>query len=156
MCCVNMRRKKNHEPQIDPAEIERLKALIAKEEELETEMKQDLKEAIKNQDKKLIRELHRLENRNRHLIMWIGVAVLMLVVVSFWVSKLDVIVNRPFNNIDETQNFDLGEARANMQSTIQEVIKGIEDIKQQAKELEAETNQATSSEKLFNGETKLP
>jgi len=151
-----MRRKKNHEPQIDPAEIERLKALIAKEEELETEMKQDLKEAIKNQDKKLIRELHRLENRNRHLIMWIGVAVLMLVVVSFWVSKLDVIVNRPFNNIDETQNFDLGEARANMQSTIQEVIKGIEDIKQQAKELEAETNQATSSEKLFNGETKLP
>ncbi len=139
------RRSQHDEPHIDPAEIERLKELIAKEEELEAEMRQEVREAVQASDKKLIRELHRLENKNRRLVMWVGVIVLMLIIVSFWVSRLDVIITQPLANIDTTQNFDLAEARANMQTMVQEVVKSIEDIKKQAAALEAETNKATSS-----------
>ncbi len=140
-----MRRKKFIEPEINQEEIANLRALLEKEEELEADMKRELREVIKTRDKKLMREFSRLENKNRRLIMWVGVIVLMLAIISFWVSRLDVIITRPLAT-DKTQDFDLSEASTNMQTTAQEVIKSIDEIKKQAQLLEA--GSSTSSQPI--------
>jgi len=146
------RRKKLNEEvaRLDPEELEHLRGLIAKEEELEAEMKQDLAEAISARDKKLLRELRRLNNKNRRLLMWVGVVALMLIIVGFWLSRLETVVTAPMSE-SETNQVDLNSARENLQTTVQQVIKSIEDIKRQAKELDAESATATPpvrSEKL--------
>jgi hypothetical protein len=152
------RRKKSTQPQIEPEEIERLKALIEKEEELELQMKQDLREAVRGRDKKLIRELHRLENKNRRLVMWIGVIVLMLAVVAFWVSRLDVIIARPLTSADTSQNIDLSEVQANLQNTVQQVIKSIDEMKQQAAQLNAASTSSAPAVNvpINNNNARLP
>lgn len=149
-----MGRKKIVEPEIDHADIARLRDLIEREERLEIEMRQDLREAIRSRDKKLIREVSRLEDKNRRLIMWIGVIVIMVVIFGFWISKIGEVINTPLAD-QSIQNFDLTEATKNMQTTVNDVVKSIDEIKQEAKKLDEATKNATSSN-TFKADTKLP
>jgi type II secretory pathway component PulM len=149
-----MGRKKIVEPEINHADIARLRDLIEREERLEIEMRQDLREAIKSRDKKLIREVSRLEDKNRRLIMWIGVVVIMVVIFGFWISRIGEVINTPLAD-QSIQNFDLTEATNNMQTTVKDMVKSIDEIKQEAKKLDEATKSATSSN-TFKADTKLP
>lgn len=124
-------------------EIERLRELIAREERLEQDLRSEVREAVKARDKKLIRELSRLENRNRRVVMWIGVILLMLIIFGFWVSQLDSLIRSPLTDQGSAPTTDLLEIKNNLESTVGEVVKGIDEIKQQAKALDG--GSATSS-----------
>lgn len=148
-----MRRKKSIEPKIEPEEIERLRTLLAREEELEWEMRQDMREAIKASDKRLLRELHRLENKNRRLLLWIGVTIVMLIIIVFWVSRFDSLIVRP-PVAATTSNFDLSSTGLDMQNTVKSVLQSIEEIKTQAKQLDAAA--VTDSPAVFPDSHKVP
>lgn len=138
------RRKQSTEAQIDHEEIARLRELIEREERLEEDLKQEVREVAKNRDRKLFRELNRQETKNRRLIMWIGVTILMVIIFAIWASRLSLTVTKPLE-VGATKDFDLTEAQNNLQQTVQEVVKSIDEIKTQAKQLDEETAKATTT-----------
>lgn len=138
------RRKHSTEAHIDHEEIARLRELIEREERLEEDLKEEVREVARNRDRKLFKELDRQETKNRRLIMWIGVTIVMVVIFALWASRLTSLVSKPLE-IGATKDFDLTEAQNNLQQTVQEVVKSIDEIKTQAKQLDAETIQATTS-----------
>ena len=138
------RRKQSTEAHIDHEEIARLRELIEREERLEEDLKQEVREVARNRDRKLFRELNRQETKNRRLIMWIGVTILMVIIFAIWASRLSLTVTKPLE-IGATQDFDLTEAQNNLQQTVQEVVKSIDEIKTQAKKLDEETAKATTT-----------
>lgn len=154
-CYVNMRRKHSTEAHIDHEEIARLRELIEREERLEQDLKEEVREVARNRDRKLFRELNRQETKNRRLIMWIGVTIFMLIIFALWASRLTSMVAKPVD-IGATKDFDLTEARDNLQKTVQEVVKGIDEIKKQAKQLDEETAKATTSAPIKANNVKLP
>jgi hypothetical protein len=151
-----MRRKHSTEAHIDHEEIARLRELIEREERLEQDLKEEVREVARNRDRKLFRELNRQETKNRRLIMWIGVTIFMLIIFALWASRLTLMVAKPID-IGATKDFDLTEAQANLQKTVQEVVKGIDEIKKQAKQLDEETAKATTSAPIkVNNNATLP
>jgi hypothetical protein len=150
-----MRRKNFAEPQIDHEEIARLRELIEREERLEEELKQEVREVARNRDRKLFKELNRQETKNRRLIMWIGVTILMVIVFALWASRLNVLVTKPLQS-GATKDFDLTEAQENLQKTVQEVVKSIDEIKAQSKQLDEEAAKSTTSAPIKINNSRLP
>ncbi len=148
------RRKKSTEAYIDQEEIARLRELIEREERLEEELRQEVREVSRNRDRKLFQELDRQEAKNRRLIMWIGVTLLMAVIFAVWASRLNLTVSKPLE-IGTTKDFDVTDAQANLQKTMQEVIKSIDEIKKQAKQLDSETASSTATP-FKNNQATLP
>jgi hypothetical protein len=131
--------KVNHE------EAEKIRTMLAREEEvIEADMRQELARMIDERDLKMSRDLGAMNSRNRQLMMWIGVSVIMLVIVVLWVSTLDLAVNNSYRMTEEqTDAKSLSEYKRNLDQTFGEVMTKIEQLKEQSRQI---VNQASSTE----------
>jgi hypothetical protein len=109
------RRKKS--PPIDQADIDRLKLLVETEEHLESSLKQEMQEIIRARDRQLNRELRHSEERNKRLVMWVGVTVIMLIIASFWIANLLTLTTRDLNIDTPPEKIDIEEAKKNLTTT---------------------------------------
>ncbi len=129
---------------INQEELDRIKAIVEQEErEVEEDLKKELSMMMDDRELKMSRELNHQNNKNKKMIMWIGVTLFMLSIVSFWVSSLDVTINSPYTKsgkqIDQKS---LAEYKDNLDKTFQEVMVQIDQLKEQTKQTE---NQATGT-----------
>ena len=138
------KKKSDHEePRIDPEEIARLHRLLEREERLEEDLRRDMKEAIKNRDKKLVREISKLENKNSRLLLWVMVILIMTIIIAFWVSRFNSLVRKPLET-GSIKNFDINSVQVNLQDNVERVVKSIDEIKKQAQELNKTDATATA------------
>lgn len=132
------RRKKisHHEPIIEPEELRRLEALLAQEVKADHELKQEMHEIISSRDRALNKELKRLEERNKKLIMWIGVILIMVIIAIFWVSNMLATIKPKTDLTAVDTKYDVEEIRRNLTETMGRVVSDIDELKQQAAQLD--------------------
>lgn len=121
---------------INQEELDRIKSIVEQEErEVEEDLKIELSKMMDDRDLKMSRELNHQNNKNKKMIMWIGVTLFMLSVVSFWVSSLDVTISQTYSKsgqqIDQKA---LIEYKDNLDKTFQEVMTQIDQLKEATKE----------------------
>lgn len=144
-------RGKKIEPEINQSDIQRLKDLIDREEILERDLRHDMQELVRGRNKKLVNELKAIEDRNKQLIMWIGVTLLMLIIVIFWIMSLKAVTNDTVKEKVQLRNFDLTNTRDNLTKTMNQVVDDIDRIKAEAAKLNSDssaTGTATTSTQL--------
>ncbi|NCN25033.1 hypothetical protein COT94_04490 [Candidatus Falkowbacteria bacterium CG10_big_fil_rev_8_21_14_0_10_37_14] len=146
------RRKKA--PPIDPAEIDRLKLLLETEEHLESDLRQEMQEIIKTRDRQITRELRHSEERNKRLVMWVGVTIMMLVIASFWIANLLALTTRDLSIGAKPETIDIEGAKENLTTTMDKVLKDLEAIKREAENLKSTVTSTNDS--VFPIENKLP
>ena len=141
------------QPHIELQEIERLKQLLAAEENLEEDLKRQMKQVIEARDRQLARELRRIEDRNKHLIMWIGVIAIMAAIVVFWIASVVATTRKTAGEDWSGQQYDVDAIKANLTDTMSEVIKNLEDIRKESERLK---QQPATSSTDGNFQPKLP
>jgi len=148
---VTIKRAKQ-EPKINQAEIDRIKSLLDQEEKvLEEDMKVELSKMIDDRDLRMSRELNKIDTKNKKMIMWIGVTLFMLSIVSFWVSSLDVTIRQPYlKSGTQVDQKSLAEYKENLDKTFKEVMIEIDQLKEQSKKLEAAQSSTTTSTSEIN------
>ena len=137
------------EPEIDPAEIERLRDLIGREEMLERDLRRDMEEVVRGRDKRLGRELRQMEERNKRLVMWIGVSFLMLVIVICWVMSLRAMTSDTVKESADLKNFDLAGAKDNLTNNMKDIIADIERIKAEGERLNTAASSSATATSPF-------
>jgi len=143
---VVVRRVKD-QPTINQAEIDKLKLLLDEEERvMEADIKQELRNIFNERDQAIKGELTQMDLKNRRLIMWIGVSLFMLSIVSFWVSSLDTVIRGPapsmYRSIDEAA---IDQAKENFSKNLGEVMKEIDRLKLESQKLEAQQKALATS-----------
>jgi hypothetical protein len=74
-----------------------------------------------------------MNSKNKRLIMWIGVSLIMLVIVGFWVLSLDWSVERPYaESVKQIDPKSLSEYKDNLDKTFEEVMTQIDQLKVQS------------------------
>lgn len=131
------------EPHISPEELSRLEEILNQEEKHERDLRREMQEIIRTRDKELSRELKGIEERNKRLIMWIGVTLLMTVIVSFWLMNIRAATLATVNAGPKNKNFDVKEAKENLSKTMTDLIERIDDIKAEAEKIKQATSTAT-------------
>lgn len=136
---VVVRRVKD-QPIINQVDIDKLKQLLNEEErEIEADIKHELREIFNERDRAIKGELTQMDLKNRRLIMWIGVSLFMLSIVSFWVSSLDNVIRQPvpsmYRPIDEAV---IDQAKEDFSKNLSEVMKEIDRMKLESQRLEAQ------------------
>lgn len=137
------RRKK--EPHIDPEEIKRLERLLAEEVEADRDLKEEMRQIIASRSRELNREMKRMEERNRRLIIWIGVTLVMVAVAVFWVANLVSTIRPNAGDLGAVEQFDVEEVKRNLTETMNSVIKNIDELKKQAAELDKSASSSTGT-----------
>jgi cell division protein FtsL len=133
--------KVNHE---DAARISEL--LRREEEVIEADMHQEIARMIDERDLKMSHDLNDINNRNKRLMMWVGVTVAMLVVVVIWVSTLGFAVNNNYRASEkQIDGRSLAEYKQNLDQTFAEVMTKIEQLKEQSKQMAQLATSSTSS-----------
>ena len=130
-------RRRTVEPAIDEEEILRLKRILAQEEHLESDMRRDMEDIIRNRDRALSKQLKYMEERNKRLLMWIGVTFFMLVIVIFWVAGLKATTSPIFQEKSDDRELDIKQTKDDLTRVMDRVINGIDDLKQQANQINA-------------------
>lgn len=133
------------EIKVRPEEIAHLHAMLDKDDE--QEMEKEIRQALKERRRKIRHQASEMEDHNKRLIMWVGITVVMLIVVSFWAIKFNEIVSRPIiTTVDqEIKDIDFEKAKQELTSTMNKVKAGIEEIKQEAEKLEQQKNELEGS-----------
>jgi hypothetical protein len=133
-------------PKVNELEIARIKELLQEEEQvIEADLRKEFKAMLSERDQVFSRQTE-MDAKNKRLIIWIGVTLFMLSIVSFWVSNLDVMI-RP-KNVAPGERIDaatLQEAKENIGTNLDQVMKEIDRLKTEAKKLEAENAARSSS-----------
>ena len=132
-------------PHISDEELARLRGLINQEEGQELE--QAMKQAVRQRRRAVHHQLASMENRNKRLLMWALVILLMLAVVSLWLFKFNQLVTRPSvsANYPASPEIDFEETKKNLSDTFSEVINDLDELKQQAAELKQEQGEETEA-----------
>ncbi|MDD4412245.1 MAG: hypothetical protein PHR00_01210 [Patescibacteria group bacterium] len=133
------------EPHISPEELLRLEEILNQEEKHEQDLRREMQEIIRSRDKALSRELKGMEERNKRLIMWIGVTLLMTVIISFWLMNIRAATLATVNAGPKNKNFDVKGARENLSKTMVDLVDRIDNIKAEAEKLKQSTSTATTT-----------
>jgi type II secretory pathway component PulM len=132
-------------PDIDEAEIKRLKKLLAEEENLEADLRRDMEQIIKNRDRILAKQIKYIEARNRRLMLWIGVIFIMLILVTFWLASLRASI-APFTRATSLeQKYNTKEIKGNLTETMNKAITTINDLKEVANQIKTATTTVTGT-----------
>ena len=140
-------------PEINPEEIAQLKRLINEEEDsIERQLRRDMADITRHRERKISHEIKHLEQRNKQLIMWIGVVSLMTVVVVFWLANLQATARRLAVTAAGPQ-INIAETKESLTKTMEKVIQGLNDLQTQSQVLDSASSStssaATSSANVF-------
>lgn len=131
---------KSEKRTVKPEDIKHLHAMLAEDDEQDIE--KEIKQVLRDRRQKLHRQAAAMESRNKRLLMWVSVVMVMLVILSLWIVKFNDIVGRPVLTVkQEVQDIDFDKARDELTNTMKKVRQGIDDIKAQAQQLEQEKTQ---------------
>jgi|GEM_PF-3053584 hypothetical protein len=149
--------RKKQEPHINEAEIARIKELLEREDSvLEEDLKRDFREILSERDRVLGKH-NESDRRNKLLIIWIGVSLFMLSIISFWIASFDEIVKRPVMGekpvIDAVS---LDEAKDSLGTSLEQVMAEIDQLKKQANQLEADKAMSSTTASDLNNNFNLP
>ncbi|MFH1412421.1 MAG: hypothetical protein ABIG10_00105 [bacterium] len=129
--------KKKTKEHVKKEEIDRLHSILDIDDE--EEMEKEIKKVLKDRRQKIHRQVADMESKNKRMLMWVGVIIAMLVIVSFWVFKFNEIVTRPImSTSQEIKDIDFEQTKEALTTTLDKVRSGIEEIKQEAKKFEEE------------------
>ena len=148
------RRSSRAQPKIEMAEIERLKQLLANEDDLEQDLKREMKHIVESRDRQLTKELRRIEDRNKHLIMWTGVVLIMAVIVTFWIASVVATTRRTTGEDFTDERYNVEEIKKNLTGTMDKVMKNLEEINKESERLKQQSPAPTSTDGNF--QPKLP
>jgi len=127
----------NHQ-EIKQDEIDRLRAMLDHDEEAQIE--KDMRELLHQRRQKIHRQVAEMESRNKRLLMWSAIVVLMLIVISFWLFKFNEIVSRPLATANyDLKQLDFDQAKEELTTTMDRVKTGIDELKKEAVKLEKES-----------------
>jgi len=127
----------NHQ-EIKQDEIDRLRAMLDHDEEAQIE--KDMRELLHQRRQKIHRQVAEMESRNKRLLMWSAIVVLMLIVISFWLFKFNEIVSRPLATANyDLKQLDFNQAKEELTTTMDRVKTGIDELKKEAVKLEKES-----------------
>lgn len=145
-------------PEINHEEIERIKAMLAAEEgAIEADMRKEMSRMIDERDVQMSRQLGDMNAKNKRLIMWIGVSLIMLMIVIFWVSTLDLAVNRSYAKSDkQIDKKSLSEYKDNLDKTFKEVMTQIDKLKEQSQTLSTSSEPSLASTTSDNSQQSVP
>ena len=126
--------KRGMKAEVNQEQVERIKAMLDQEEEnIEKDLRREMTRMIDERQLAMSHELGDMNSKNKRLIMWIGVSLIMLVIVGFWVLSLDWSVERPYTeSVKQIDPKSLSEYKDNLDKTFEEVMTQIDQLKGQS------------------------
>ncbi|HRH21940.1 MAG TPA: hypothetical protein PLJ58_01935 [bacterium] len=126
--------KRGMKAEVNQEQVERIKAMLDQEEEnIEKDLRREMTRMIDERQLAMSHELGDMNSKNKRLIMWIGVSLIMLVIVGFWVLSLDWSVERPYaESVKQIDPKSLSEYKDNLDKTFEEVMTQIDQLKVQS------------------------
>jgi type II secretory pathway component PulM len=150
----NVQKKRGRPRKIDQAresklaeDLERLKGMLADDEEERFE--HDL-HAVHASERRQQQKLNELELRNKKLMMWVGIVFVMVVIVIFWMLNIDTIVGGGKKDLKmDISSEDFQKAKLDLTETIQKVRNNIDELKNQAQQVQQEEGIDTTEQTNF-------
>lgn len=132
---------------VNEAELARIKELLDREERsIEVDLKRDFIDILNERDHIINRQTE-AEHKNKKLIIWIGVSLFMLSVVSFWIMSLDVLMRPRYDDSlgKEIEGVSLEEVRDNLSTNLDAVMKEVERLRIESDKIKQDLEKTASS-----------
>lgn len=128
-------------------ELERLKGILeADDEEV---LEQELYE-VRSQERKQRQKIAEMELHNKRLMIWVIIVFIMVAIAVFWMMNLDIITKRPSEGpVVEMKENKLQGAKQELTDTMDKIRANIDEIKQQAAQIQKEEGIDTTEQVNF-------